>query len=92
MLRFVLIAILLILIARAFWRVIDGIMYGLGGRRPQRGPRESSRSVQMVRDPVCGTYVVPDHALVLSRGSHQLFFCSADCRDRYQARSSTGTA
>jgi hypothetical protein len=41
---------------------------------------------------VCGTYVVPSRALALADGSRQLFFCSAGCRDAYQARPSTRSA
>ena len=49
MLRFVLILILIVFVARAFWRLVDGMLEGLTGSRrrtpvPQRG-------VQMVRDP-----------------------------------------
>ena len=74
------------LVAHAFWRVVDGIMEGLTGKRIVRGPTAPPPSVQMARDPVCGTYVVPDRAVVLSDGSRQLFFCSTGCRDRYRAR------
>jgi len=38
-----------------------------------------------VRDPVCGTFVVPDRALMLSVGRQQLYFCSPACRDAYLA-------
>ena len=37
----------------------------------------------MVRDPVCGTYVVPGKALELARGRETLYFCSEKCRDEY---------
>ena len=86
MLRFVLLAILVTLVARAFWRVVDGIMEGLTGKRTGRGSNAPPPSVQMARDPVCGTYVVPDRAVVLSDGSRRVFFCSTGCRDRYRAR------
>ena len=46
----------------------------------------------MVRDPVCGIYVVPDRALSLAHGSGPVYFCSADCRDKYRARPSGRTA
>jgi YHS domain-containing protein len=39
----------------------------------------------MVRDPVCGTFVVPDRALMLSVGRRELYFCSSACRDKYRA-------
>lgn len=74
--------------ARAVWRVIDGVMEGLSGRasRGGGGGNVPARGVQMVRDPVCGTYVIPDRALALSDGSGRVFFCSDDCRDKYRAR------
>jgi YHS domain-containing protein len=40
----------------------------------------------MVRDPVCGTYVIPDRAVPLLDGSQRVYFCSATCRDKYRAR------
>jgi len=39
----------------------------------------------MVRDPVCGTFVLPDHALMVSDGRARVFFCSDACRDKYRA-------
>jgi YHS domain-containing protein len=41
----------------------------------------------MVRDPVCGTYVVPGRALELARGRETLYFCSEKCRDQYFQKS-----
>jgi YHS domain-containing protein len=82
-----LLLVLAMLLARAGWRVIDGVMEGLSGRGP-RTPDGNvpARGVQMARDPVCGTYVVPDRAVALSDGSGRVFFCSANCRDKYRAR------
>jgi YHS domain-containing protein len=87
-----LLLVLAMVMARAVWRVIDGVMVGLSGR-PSRSPRGNvpAHGVQMVRDPVCGTFVIPDRALALSDGSGRLFFCSANCRDKYRARPSTSS-
>ena len=87
MVRLVLLLILFMFIARAFWRVIDGVIEGVTGQ--PRSRRTPELRVRMMRDPVCGTYVVPDHALTLSDGSRQLYFCSTRCRDEYRARPST---
>jgi YHS domain-containing protein len=38
----------------------------------------------MVRDPVCGTFVVQSRALSAARGTETAFFCSEDCRRRWQ--------
>jgi uncharacterized protein len=83
----VLLLVLAMVTARAFWRVIEGVMQGLSAREPGNQPRHvPARGVQMVRDPVCGTYVIPARAVALSEGTGRVFFCSADCRDKYRAR------
>jgi len=93
MVRYLLLFLLAILIMRAARRLIGGVMRGLAGQAPHRaGGGVPTRGVQMVRDPVCGTYVVPNRALALADGSRQVFFCSAGCRDAYQARPSTRSA
>ena len=79
MIRFLLLAILVLLVARAFWRVIDGILEA-AGRHDRR-----TTSVKLVRDPVCGTYVAPRSALSLSAGGATHYFCSEECRAKYRA-------
>jgi YHS domain-containing protein len=83
MLRVVLTAVLTILIVRAFWRLVEGFMEGLSGPRRSGVPE---RGVRMVRDPVCGTFVLPERAVMIRDGSRSVFFCSAGCRDKYRAR------
>ncbi len=79
MLRLVLILILIMLVARAFWRVVDGVIEGLSGRTaPPRGP------ALMVRDPVCGAFILPDRAVTIIDGSMRVCFCSTACRDKYR--------
>jgi YHS domain-containing protein len=84
MFRFVLILILIVFVARAFWRIVDGMLEGLSGSRGRT--QVPPRGVQMVRDPVCGTFVVPDRALMLSVGRQQFYFCSTACRDKYRTQ------
>ena len=64
---------------------IDGFVEGLSGR----ASRTPQARMQMVRDPVCGTFLLPDRAVTLDDGSHRVFFCSPACRDTYRARPST---
>jgi hypothetical protein len=82
--RLVLFVILSIFVARAFWRMVDGVIEGLSGRPPRSNIQ--SRGMQMVRDPVCGTFVVPDRAVAVNDGRREVFFCSLVCRDKYRAR------
>ena len=84
MVRYVLFLILFTVIARMFWRVVDNIIEAAGGQ-PPRG-RNTSQSVPMVRDPICGTFVLPDRAVSLVSGRDRVYFCSDACRDKYEAR------
>jgi uncharacterized protein len=42
----------------------------------------------MIQDPVCGVYFPQNRAVVLNTDSQTLYFCSAECRDRYLAERS----
>ena len=86
MLRLALVLILFVFIARAFWRIVDGVIDGLAGpRTPGRRDRTGAR-IQMVRDPVCGMFLLPDRALTIIDGRQRIFFCSTACRDIYRTR------
>jgi YHS domain-containing protein len=88
MVRLVLFVVLAIFVARAFWRLFDGIVEAASGE----GPRSQvpDRGVPMVRDPVCGTFVLPDRAVTLVDGRARVHFCSDACRDKYRGRPSGG--
>jgi YHS domain-containing protein len=79
--RLLVVAILVLVVARAFWRVVDGILDG--ARSPDA--RRRATAVKLARDPVCGTYVAPGTALSLSAGGTTHYFCSEECRARYRA-------
>jgi len=85
--RLALFILLGIFVARAIWRLIDGIVAGAGGRT--RGTSVPERGVSMVRDPVCGTFVVPERAVTIVDGRTTVCFCSDACRDTYRDRPST---
>jgi len=81
--RFLLFALLVLMLARAFWRLLTGVVEGASGRPPERrGP--PAKGVPMVRDPVCGTFVVPSRALTLTDGGQIHHFCSEECRRAFQ--------
>jgi YHS domain-containing protein len=81
--RYLLIAILILLIARAFWRVIDGIIEAGGGTTRNR---RKAAAVKLVRDPVCGTFVAPSTALSTEAGGTTHYFCSEKCRSEFKHR------
>lgn len=83
MLSWLLRFLLLIFIARAVWRFLAGLFEGMNPT-PRQAPR-GTPPVALVRDPVCGTYVVPSRAIALGRGDSVQYFCSERCRDQYRA-------
>ena len=70
--------ILILIIIRILWRIIMGPI-----RRPRHERRAERKSVPLVRDPVCGTFVVPDRAIKVGTGDNTLYFCSEACRAKY---------
>jgi hypothetical protein len=72
--------LLVILIVRAVWRLLRGVVQGLDGR----GSATLEKGIALARDPVCGTYVVRSRALTVGSGDEALFFCSEKCRSQYQ--------
>jgi len=80
MLRFVLLALLFIIVARVFWRLIDAVIAGA------RGEGGSAPAVKLVRDPVCGTYVAPRAALSSTSGGRTHYFCSEECQRKFSSQ------
>jgi len=48
-------------------------------------PRRRLTTDELVKDPVCQTYVVRSRALSRWRDGEQIYFCSAQCLRRYAA-------
>jgi len=86
LLRIVLLFLLVMVVLRAFWRVVGGVIEGATPPSARRsGPPE--RGVQMVRDPICGTFLPPANAVsLMERGGAVHYFCSDKCRETYKAR------
>ena len=70
--------IVILLVIRAVWRVVGGTIAISGGARRTTASGEP-KSVKLVRDPVCGTYVSPETAISDGRN----YFCSEKCRNEY---------
>lgn len=84
MIRALLVLALLLLVAWAFWRFVDGVIDTFGGlpsgRRKGRG---RAAPVRLVRDPVCGTWIDPGASLAIDTRGMTHYFCSAACRDSF---------
>jgi YHS domain-containing protein len=71
--------ILVVLIIRALWRLLLGVSRGFAETPDPR----RNRAVALARDPICGTYVVPERALAVRDGALVRYFCSERCRDAF---------
>lgn len=83
MMAWVLRLILILFVIRAVVRLVAGVMQGL---QPSSSPDAIGAGRSLVRDPVCGTFIVPNKTLSLGDGAARHYFCSARCRDEYQDR------
>jgi YHS domain-containing protein len=89
--RYLLLGLLFLLIARSFWKFIGSIIEGASS--PQGGPQKApDRGVALVRDPVCGTFVVPSAALALTHRDQVIYFCSEACRRAFRPGRAAGSA
>lgn len=83
-LRTLLLALLIFFLIRFVMRLVRGVAAGMSAGSVSRPPG-GKPPVKMVADPVCGTYVIPERALQVSRGRDTHYFCSEKCRDTWQA-------
>jgi len=81
--RALLLFLLFVFLARAVWRLMRGIFQGASSHPQGRASRGGTPSVKMVRDPVCGTFVVPGKAVSLMGRGETIYFCSEKCRTAY---------
>jgi YHS domain-containing protein len=87
LLRALLIVLFFTFLARAVWRLLDGVMRGATGAGPG-GPRPDAAqpsAVKMTQCPVCGTFVVPGKALTTVSRGQTVYFCSDACRAQFAA-------
>ena len=84
MTKLIITLVVLFLIGRMVWRFMYAIFEGAGMLKEPRG-REPA-AVKLVKDPVCGKFVVPSRALTAGSGSAVQFFCSEKCRQQWSQR------
>ncbi len=72
--------LLVLLVIRIIGRFVSAAIRGYRGTfaTPARTPLGTR---DLVRDPVCGTFVARDRAITTTIGGETRFFCSDACRD-----------
>jgi YHS domain-containing protein len=82
MARLLLFAILGYVLWRLLWNAAKATFEGMG----YQPPGAKGQSVGLVRDPTCGTFVLPSSAVTSGSGSNTRYFCSEKCRLDYEGR------
>ena len=86
MVRFLALAVLAFLIFLVVRASVNAFLAGLRGG-PRGAPMRRAGLDELVKDPVCETYIPRRKAISRGNGPDTRYFCSAACADKYLARS-----
>jgi hypothetical protein len=84
--RFLALAVLAFLVFLILRASVNAFLGGLRGASRPRVPRRAGLD-ELVKDPVCETYIPRRKAISRGSGPSTRYFCSAACADKYNARS-----
>ncbi|NCC23568.1 MAG: transcriptional regulator [Deltaproteobacteria bacterium] len=82
---------LLIFVAAAY--ILYKLLTGDKRKKNQASQKIQDQKVadgEMVKDPICGTYVPKDTDIRIRNGEKVHCFCSYDCRDKYMKQLESG--
>jgi hypothetical protein len=88
MIRWFLTALAFLLLLRLVMRFVLGLLQGLAS--PASGPGAGRSTAdgrtkiigELVRDPVCSTYIPRDSAIAVNVAGETRYYCSTTCRDK----------
>ena len=83
MLRYLFWIVVVSWVVRLLGRLVSQMGSGAFEPRPMREASRDAVSKRLVRDPVCGIHVSEGLALPLPQGNETVYFCSAECRNKY---------
>ena len=86
LLQLVFVFILLRFLWQLLRRLIGGVRRAQQARGRPSSPPFSAASEKTFRDPVCGMFVSLELTHKLKSGPETLYFCSHECREKYQAQ------
>jgi hypothetical protein len=73
--------LLVLLLLRLVFRFVAGVVRGMRGP----APRPQGTAAELVRDPLCNTFVAPERAVRGRFLGHEALFCSPGCAERAAA-------
>ena len=77
------------LIRLLFWGLLLYIGYKmvrgfLGNKQQEKSSVIPKQGEETFRDPVCGTYISEDDAVIGRNGDERILFCSRECLEKYR--------
>jgi YHS domain-containing protein len=84
--RFLALAIVGLLVYLVLRATVNAFLAGFRGQSRQVPARRAGTD-ELVKDPVCETYIPRRKAITRGSGPEARYFCSAACADRYATRS-----
>jgi YHS domain-containing protein len=75
-----------LLLAIALYKLLANLIRNT--RTGRRNEPADGKIAELVRDPQCGTYLLPEQGLSARVAGHVYYFCSEACRDRFIAEHS----
>jgi len=85
--RLIFFLIIVYLIYYLFKRFVSGIFRP---RPPKRQKHLPPITDELVKDPVCGTYVPKKEAIVYGRRGKLYYFCSKECLEKFKQQKAKG--
>ena len=87
LIAYLLISVVLISVLRmvigAATKAFGGLFSSPAQRRASAASTGAHKGGELKRDPVCGTYILPDTAVTKTVGGEVVYFCSPACRDKH---------
>jgi YHS domain-containing protein len=62
-----------------------GRMFGAANQRTAPADASATRGKRLVKDPVCGMHLAEELALPMSANGETQYFCSQECRAKYES-------
>lgn len=80
------VTVLLLGMVRSAIGILFKSFFGSSSQTGAQVPRPPSAPVTgaLKKDPVCGTFIAATSALQKKMGGQTYYFCSAECRDKFQ--------
>ena len=81
MARLIIWIVVILVVVRISYTFVRALLEGAGLKQ-----RAGGSAVKLVRDPVCGVFVMPTRALTSRSGGTTVYLCSEKCRNEWDSR------